>query len=68
LPEYIAELYRERFGKEQPDDIRPLEQILDEKKRQKAARKAEKKQVAESLSNPADLPFISSAKVEKPTD
>jgi len=28
LPEFIAELYRKRFGKDRPDDVRPLEQII----------------------------------------
>ena len=28
LPVFIAELYRKRFGKDQPDDVRPLEQII----------------------------------------
>lgn len=40
LPEFIAGLYRKRFGKDQPDDIRPLEQIVADRKQKKAERKA----------------------------
>ena len=40
LPDYIEELYKKRFGKSQPDDIRPLE-VRDAEKRK---RKSEKKQ------------------------
>ncbi|MGD9975800.1 MAG: hypothetical protein AB7S77_22305 [Desulfatirhabdiaceae bacterium] len=39
LPEFIAECYRKHFGKNRPDDIRPLEQIVAEKNRKKAERK-----------------------------
>jgi len=42
LPEFIAELYRKRFGKDRPDEVRPLEQIIADRKRKKAERKAEK--------------------------
>jgi len=40
LPDYIEKLYKKRFGKSQPDDIRPLE-VRDAEKRK---RKSEKKQ------------------------
>jgi len=39
LPEFIAELYRKRFHKDRPDDVRPFEQIVADKKRQKQERK-----------------------------
>jgi len=59
LPEFIAELYRVRFGKDKPDDVRPLEQIVADKKRKKAKRKAEKKQEAERQQQPE--PYFQSA-------
>ena len=37
LPEFIADCYRKRFNKEQPDDIRPIEV--------KAAEKTKKKKI-----------------------
>jgi hypothetical protein len=44
LPDFIAGLYKKRFGKDQPNDIRPLEQIIAEQKHKKAARKAVKQE------------------------
>jgi hypothetical protein len=38
LPEFIQQLYRERFGRDMPLNVQPLE----ERARQAAARKAEK--------------------------
>lgn len=40
LPLFIEECYRKRFGKTQPDDVRPLEVTLAEKAAKKAAQKA----------------------------
>jgi hypothetical protein len=40
LPDFIAGLYQERFGKQRPDETRPLEEIVAEKKRRKAEKKA----------------------------
>lgn len=42
LPVFLAELYRRRFGKDQPHDVRPLEEIVADRKRKKAERKAQK--------------------------
>ena len=39
LAEFIAELYRKRFGRSQPADTRPLERIIEDGKRKKAERK-----------------------------
>ena len=39
LPEFIQHLYRKRFGRDAPLDVRPLE----ERARQAAVRKAEKR-------------------------
>ena len=40
LPLFIEECYRKRFGREQPDDPRPLEIKIAEKAARKAANKA----------------------------
>ena len=44
LPVFIADLYRKRFGKDRPDDVRPLEEILADRKKKKAERKAARQQ------------------------
>ncbi len=49
LPLFIEECYRKRFGKEQPDDPRPLETKMAET----AAKKASKKAVEHGV----DCPF-----------
>lgn len=43
LPRFIEECYRQRFGKDRPDDARPLEVRIAEKAAKKAAKKAVKK-------------------------
>ncbi len=43
LPEYIEYLYEKRFGKQTPDDIRPLETIDAEKRKKKAQNKLNRK-------------------------
>ena len=42
LPRFIEQLYFERFGKERPDNIRSIEQIVQGKKRKQAEREARK--------------------------
>jgi hypothetical protein len=42
LPQFIEHLYLKRFGKTQPDHIRSIEQIVHDKKRKQAERKARK--------------------------
>lgn len=44
LPQYIEELYFKRFKKEQPDNIRSIEQMVDDKKRKQAERKERRRQ------------------------
>jgi hypothetical protein len=39
LPQYIENLYQQRFGKELPNDVRPLEVRDAEKRKSKADRK-----------------------------
>jgi len=39
LPQYIEHLYHKRFGKQLPDDVRPLEVRDAERRKRKAARK-----------------------------
>ena len=46
LPVFVADLYRKRFGKDRPDDVRPLEEIVADRKRKKAERKAAHQQQA----------------------
>ena len=45
LPLFIEECYRKRFGKEQPDDVRPLEIKIAEKAAKKAAKGASEQEV-----------------------
>ena len=40
LPEFIERLYFERFGKDRPDNVRSIEQLVTDKKQKAAARKA----------------------------
>jgi len=44
LPQYIEELYVKRFKKEQPDNIRSIEQIVEDKKRKQAEHKEHRRQ------------------------
>jgi len=40
LPEFIAELYSKRFGKERPDSVRSIEAMAAAKQEKKQAKKA----------------------------
>ena len=40
LPEFIEQLYRRRFGKERPDHVKSIEQMVKDRKRKQAERKA----------------------------
>jgi hypothetical protein len=42
LPEFIESIYKKRYGKTQPDDIRSIETILKAKAKRKAEKKAMK--------------------------
>ena len=42
LPDFIEQLYFKRFGKKQPDHVRSIEQVVQDKKRKQAERKARK--------------------------
>jgi hypothetical protein len=44
LPQYIEELYLKRFKKEQPDNVRSIEQMVKDKKRKQAERKERERQ------------------------
>ena len=44
LPEFIASLYWKRFGKERPDDVRPIEALAAADERRKAERKAARRE------------------------
>jgi len=43
LPEFIEEIYFKRFGKTQPDNIRPIETIMQDRRKKKLLRREEKK-------------------------
>jgi len=43
LPEFIEEIYFKRFKKEVPDNVRSIEQIVKDRARKQAERKAHKK-------------------------
>ena len=42
LPQYIESLYRKQFNKENPDQVRSIEQLVSDNKRKKMERKAAK--------------------------
>jgi len=44
LPDFIESLYRKRFKKNRPDNIRPIEQMVKDAKRKHAQRKALKQE------------------------
>jgi hypothetical protein len=47
LPQYIEELYLKRFRKERPDNVRSIEQMVEDKKRKQAERKEHRRQQQE---------------------
>ncbi len=47
LPDFIEELYRKRFGKTRPDEVRSIEQMVKDTKRKRAERKARKREERE---------------------
>ena len=54
LPVFIQQLYLKRFGKTRPDNVRSIEQMVKDKKRKQAERKARK--LREQAPNEADSP------------
>mgnify|MGYP005847904541 CR=1 FL=1 len=44
LPLFIEELYHKRFGKTRPDNVRSVEQMVQDKKRKKTEQKARKQE------------------------
>ncbi len=44
VPEFIEQLYFKRFGKTRPDNIRSIEQMVQDKKGKQAERKARKQE------------------------
>ena len=64
LPDFIETLYRKRFKKDRPEDVRSIERMVKEKKRKQAERKARKQQEqnhqqsnSDDSERPADVPF-----------
>ena len=54
LPEFIEELYFKRFGKTRPDNVRSIEQMVQDKKRKQGERKARKQEEQDRKPEPAD--------------
>lgn len=57
LPDFIEDLYCKRFGREKPDVVKPIEQVVkeqDEKKQKK--RKEEKRQFEQTQNEKEDFP------------
>ena len=64
LPVFIEQLYFKRFGKERPDNVRSIEQMVQDKKQRQAERKARKRQQQDcqqansgDSERAADVPF-----------
>ena len=55
LPEFIEQLYLKQFGKTRPDDVRSIEQIVQDKKRKQAERKTRKLETRNDDQPPSDL-------------
>lgn len=49
FPQFIEELYCKRFGKERPDQVRSIEQMIKERNQKKAERKEEKQRLGTTL-------------------
>ncbi len=47
LPIFIEDIYFKRFGKERPDVVRSIEQMVEDKKKKKAEQKARKQKERE---------------------
>ena len=55
LPEFIERLYAKRFGKKRPDHVRSIEQMVRDKKRKQAERKARKLETRGEQPAPSDF-------------
>lgn len=49
LPDFIEHLYFKRFGKTRPENVRSIEQMVEEKKEKAATRKASKQEKQATL-------------------
>ena len=57
LPQFIEELYRERFGREEPETVRSIEELVAARKKKKAEKRARKEA--------APLPHLDDAPLEE---
>ena len=57
LPDFIEELYFKRFGRERPETVRSIEQLLNEKKKRKEDKKNKAKQEEASADGGSENPF-----------
>ena len=55
LPEFIEQLYFKCFGKRRPDHVRSIEQIVRDKKRKQAERKARRLETRGEQPAPSDF-------------
>jgi len=67
LPVFIEDLYFKRFGKDRPDNVRSIEEMVKDKKRKQAERKERKQRKRES-SPPDASPGVRQALVDAPGD
>jgi hypothetical protein len=68
LPQYIEELYLKRFKKEQPDNVRSIEQIVADKERKQAERRERRRQQREAPGPQTDATSSAQPNLEKPDD
>jgi len=52
LPDFIESLYRKRFKKDRPENVRSVERMVKEEKRKQAERKAQKQQEQDRQQSP----------------
>lgn len=54
LPDFIADLYFKRFGRERPEQVKSIEQMVRDQKQKKAEKKAEKQKRQEGAASCSD--------------
>lgn len=55
LPDFIESLYRKRFKRDRPENIRSIERMVKEKKKKQAERKARKQQEPEGIEQSGNI-------------
>jgi len=54
LPDFIADIYFKRFGRERPEQVKSIEQMVRDQEQKKAEKKAEKQKRQESAASCSD--------------